>query len=99
MTTEQTTYIKIWMSQKIYIKEERWLEKDLYDEYDFDNLWDVDEESYKMKKFLRNSIDVEYLSSDEQALVDKAFELCSYIDELCGIMLYATPEDWDPAEN
>ena len=98
MTEEQRTYIEKWISQNIHIKEDRWLEKDLYDVYDFDTLWNVDKESYQMKKYLRNSIDAEHLSSDEQALVDKAFELCSYIDELCGIMLYATPEDWEAPE-
>ena len=98
MTEEQRTYIGTWISQNIHIKEDRWLEKDLYDVYDEDTLWDVDEESYQMKKYLRNSIDAEHLSSDEQALVDKAFELCSYIDEICGIWLYAKPEDWEVPE-
>ena len=98
MTEEQNTYIKTWIAQYIHIKEDRWLEKDLYDVYDEDTLWNIDEESYQMKKYLRNSIDAEHLSSDEQAFVDKAFELCSYIDELCGIWLYATPEDWEAPE-
>ena len=75
MKEEQRTYIGTWVSQNIHIQEDRWIEKNLYDVYDFDTLWDVDEESYQMKKYLRNSIDTEYLSSDEQALVDKAFEL------------------------
>ena len=95
MTEEQNTYIQTWISHYIHIKEDRWLEKDLYNVYDEDTLWDVDEESYQMKKYLRNSIDAEHLSSDEQALVDKSFELCSYIDELCAMMLYAKPEDWE----
>ena len=77
MTEEQKTYIHTWISQNSHVKEDRWLEKDPYDKYDFDNLWDIDEESYQMKKYLGNAIDAEHLSSDEQALVDKAFELCS----------------------
>ena len=98
MTEEQRTYIGTWIAKHIHIKENRWIEKDLYDVYDFDTLWDVDEESYQIKIYLRNSIDAEYLSSDEQALVDKAFELCSYIDELCAMMLYAKPEEWEAPE-
>ncbi len=98
MSEEQIAYIKKWIAKNIHIKEDRWLEKDLYDVYDEDTLWDVDEESYQIKIYLRNSIDAEYLSSDEQALVDKAFELCSYIDEICGIWLYAKPEDWEAPE-
>ena len=98
MTEEQRTYIETWISQKINIKVDRWLEKDLYDVYDFDTLWDVDEESYQMKKYLRHSIDAEHLSSEDQALVNKALKLCSYIDELCAMMLYAKPEDWEAPE-
>ena len=98
MTAEQTTYIKTWIAKNIHIKEDKWIEKDLYYEYDFDTLWIVDEESYQMKKFLRNSIDYDDLSSDEKSLYDEVTSLCSYIDELCGIMLYATPEDWEAPE-
>ena len=99
MGEEQTTYIETWIAKNIHIKEDRWLEKDPYDRYDFDDLWDVDEESYQMKKYLRNSIDYDELSSEERTLYNEASSLCSYIDELCGIMLYATPSDWEAPED
>jgi PAB1-binding protein PBP1 len=95
MTEEQNTYIKTWVANNIHIKEDRWLEIDLSDVYNDDTLWNIDEESYQIKKYLRNSIDYDELTSDEKALYDEALSLCSYIDELCRAWLYATPENWE----
>ena len=94
MTEEQTTYLKDWIVRNGQIKDEKWFE---YSESYIDHLWNIDEESYQMKKFLRNSIDDDELSFDEKALYDEASSICSCIDELCG-WLYAKPSDWEAPE-
>lgn len=99
MTEEQQTYINVWIAKNIHIKEDNWLEKSNYDEDELDHLWYVDEESYQMKKFLQNNLDFNELSPDEKTLCKEASDICSYIDELCGMMLFAKPENWEaPSE-
>ena len=95
MSEEQTTYLKDWIARNGQIKDEKWFE---YTESFINHLWDMDEESYQMKKFLRNGIDYDELSSNEKTLYNEALSICSYIDELCGIWLYAKPYDWEPPE-
>ena len=48
-----------------------------------------------MKKFLQNTIDYDNLNLEKQVLCNEATSLCSYIDELCSFMLYATPYNWE----
>ncbi len=95
MTEEQKSYIKDWITKNDHIRDNKWLE---FSDSCIDHLWDVDEESYQMKKYLKNNFDEENLSSEERILYNEASSLCSYIDELCGIMLYATPSDWEAPE-
>ncbi len=99
MIEEQKIHIQTWIAKHIHINEDNWLEKHLYDKNDIDTLWDIDEESYQMKKYLKNNFDEETLSSEERLLYKEASSLCSYIDELCGIMLYATPMEWEAPED
>lgn len=92
MTTEQVTYIREWLIRNSFVKEEKWLEgKSMFSSEDVDKLWIVDEESYQMKKYLMRNIDEESLSDEERILFDETHSLCSYIDELCSMILYATP--------
>ena len=95
MTEKQTTYISNWIARNAYVKEEGWLERNSFDDTDIDRLWNIDEESYQMKKFLQNTIDYDNLNLEKQVLCNEATSLCSYIDELCSFMLYATPEGWE----
>ena len=98
MTEEQRTYISNWIARNIHVKEERWLERTIFFSTDIDCFWEIDENSYQMKKYLHNNLDSDNMSSEEKALCAEAASLCSYIDELCGFLLYATPEDWEPPE-
>ncbi|MBR5686913.1 MAG: hypothetical protein IKX36_03025 [Prevotella sp.] len=96
MNIEQEAYIREWILRNSFVKEEKWIEgKSEFSSSDEDKLWDVDEESYQMKKFLMHCIDAESLSHEGLILYNDARSLCSYIDELCEMMLYATPENWE----
>ena len=94
MTTEQVTYIREWLIRNRFVKEEKWLEgKSEFSSEDVDKLWIVDEESYQIKKYLMHNIDEENLSDEDRILFDEARFLCFYIDELCSMILYSTPEN------
>lgn len=96
MTEEQRTFITNWIAQNGPIKDEKWFE---YNEDYIDRLYFLDEESYQMKKFLKNQIDdMEALPPDEKSLCDEALSICSCIDETCDIFLYATPYNWEAPE-
>lgn len=96
MTNEQVTYIKSWIARNGPIKDEKWFE---YSEDYLDRLYFLDEESYQMKKILKNQIgDMDSLSLDEKSLCDEALSICSCIDEACDIFLYATPYNWQAPE-
>lgn len=50
MTTEQVTYIRVWLIRNSFVKEEKWLEgKAEFSSEDVDKLWIVDEDSYQIK--------------------------------------------------
>jgi hypothetical protein len=88
MTEEQRAFITNWIARNGSIKDEKWFE---YNEDYIDRLYFLDEESYQMKKFLKNQIgDMDSLSLDEKSLCDEALSICSCIDETCDIFLYAT---------
>ena len=96
MTNEQVTYITNWIAKNGPIKDEKWFE---YSEDYIDRLYFLDEESYQMKKILKNQIgDMDSLSLDEKSLCDEALSICSCIDETCDIFLYATPYNWEAPE-
>jgi hypothetical protein len=96
MTEEQRAFITNWIARNGSIKDEKWFE---YSEDYIDRLYFLDEESYQMKKFLKNQIgDMDSLSLDEKSLCDEALSICSCIDETCDIFLYATPYNWEAPE-
>ena len=95
MTKEQKQYIEEWVAKVRTAKEERWLERMVCCYPEPDSIWEIDEESYQMKKFLKSNIDVENLSEELKSLVNEATSLCSYVDEYCEIILYETPFDWE----
>lgn len=96
MTEEQRAFITSWITPNGPIKDEKWFE---YSEDYIDRLYFLDEESYQMKKFLNNQIgDMDSLSTDEKSLCDEASSICSCIDEICDIFLYATPYNWEVPE-
>ena len=94
MTEEQKQYIKEWIDRNRFAGDESWWINNCNQD-DIDNLWNIDEESYQMKKYLRNGIDVDNLSEELKSIYDEAVSLCSHIDEYSAIFLYATPEDWE----
>ncbi len=96
MTEEQRTFITNWIAKNGTIKDEKWFE---YSEDYIDRLYFLDEESYQMKKFLKNQIDgMEALPPDEKSLCDEALSIYSCIDETCYIFLYATPYNREAPE-
>ena len=59
MTEEQRAFITNWIAKNGPVKDEKWFE---YSEDYIDRLYFLDEESYQMKKFLKNQIeDIESL--------------------------------------
>lgn len=54
MAEEQRTFITSWIAQNGSIKDEKWFE---YSEDYIDRLYFLDEESYQMKRILKNQID------------------------------------------
>ncbi len=96
MTEEQRAFITNWIAKNGPVKDEKWFE---YSEDYIDRLYFLDEESYQMKKFLKNQIgDMGTLPPDEKALCKEALSICSCIDETCDIFLYATPYNWEAPE-
>ena len=93
MSEEQIAYIKKWIAKNIQIKEDRWLDKDHYNDTETNHLWVVDEESYQMKRFLICSFIFEDLSSEDRTIYNEVLSLCSYIDELCNMVLYSAPHE------
>lgn len=66
MTEEQRAFITNWIAKNGPVKDEKWFE---YSEDYIDRLYFLDEESYQMKKFLKNLIgDMDSLSTDKKTL-------------------------------